>query len=902
MIEQAKITVPQSNSFKTQHQLLRELTFPKKSLRSSDLNARQRDYALHSLRLLGFVDDENHVTEWGRKLGSRRELDSVSWEIIATSVSKSRTLQLLAPGLGTPAFQLSHEQLVDRIADLAGYSHSTSERRAQTLLSWHRQLIQTNLPLESRKQSEPSAMDIQYIRKIGEGAHGEVWHAKDQLGRELAVKFLHDDMQGAHDLLLDARALCRLTHENVVRVISVDNIRPPLKSTLPRKETTAVIMEFVPGRKLGDILAEGPLEGENVARIGICLIRAFKALHGVGVVHEDLHAGNIIVSDTTVKVIDPYYQKSMRSDALDSQRRRLDSDIRALKVVLSDLVTRSAIGQLEWGRVQSAFWKCESLPSVEECFTSYLLSVRPRDDNRPERGESPIPQPGGAAVSSYTRFIQELGFEEDPFFHTNAANEPLLSRYFIQPPYFRSLQADERRPSSGVVFAPRGSGKTAQALMLSEHARSVGILPLLYDHFPGLDKIAGQPPSLDYHVLNVARIGITALLLYMCSQKIKFSVLGDLHMAAGNLCHRLTRSITGPDVKRLQANPFLRDGLGDLWAEQLASASSPGEFLVQHCQEQGLGLKPSSGDLSASNALAIVKAVAQRLLFKGISVIVDRVDEAPWSANSAERTYRLVHPMLAELSLFDDPYVGWKVFLWDQCKGQLRDRARTDRLPVYDLSWTQDDLRTMLTSRLQAFSGNRISDLTQISEASSALAADVWPFIFAHYSPRSLIRILQYTISEQIETGEESPHISRRALEGGIRQFCNLSAQENTDRKHLRLLRRIGRATFTISHVAGVLREERESSRSKVTAMAAAGAVRQLGTIKVSSGVKSSNYYMIQEPAVIVWACPGSSVSEIMAEKCRICSGCPEVLFTENEDREDALACPECGSTDFVEP
>lgn len=45
------------------------------------------------------------------------------------------------------------------------------------------------------------------------------------------------------------------------------------------------------------------------------------------------------------------------------------------------------------------------------------------------------------------RFLAQFGFTEDPFASTNAADEPNLSHYFVEPPYFASVMGDPRRPS-----------------------------------------------------------------------------------------------------------------------------------------------------------------------------------------------------------------------------------------------------------------------------------------------------------------------------------------------------------------------------------------------------------------------------------------------------------------------
>lgn len=901
-----KIVAPQTDKFELLFRLLHEVAQGDESSAWAEavgVSRRHLNYALHALRFLDLLDSDNVPTRRGRILADRDELDAESWNVLAAAVRDSRAAQTLAPGAGTVYFNLSREQVAQRIMDLTGSSRATAYRRAGTLLAWHDQLLQTYLPLHSHTTTRLRPMDIQFSTRIGEGAHGEVWRGVDQLDRDLAVKFLFEEMRAHHDLVADARALCRLDHPNVVRVISVEELRPPLASTLPREATTAIVMQYVEGRKLSHILDEGLVAGEDVARIATGLIQGFKALHSVGVVHEDLHTGNVLVSETTVKIIDPYYQKTMRADSPSSQKRRYDSDVRALKHVLASLARQSANGTKEWGDIQEDFWQCESLHSVDECFISYLLSVQVKQDIRPERGEQSIPIPGGQAVSNYTLFIRNLGFEDDPFYHTNAANESRLSRYFVRPPYFRSLQADANRPSSGVIFAPRGSGKTAQALMLQTHAHSVGVLPVIYDRFPNLKKSTTKTPELDYHLLNVARDAISLMFLYMESAGIGFSVLGeDLLRAAGTLAFRLIPQLDARDIARIRTNPYVHgDTVDSLLNSIVSSGRQPGDFLLKHWQDRGLAMLRSADPLRGANAIDVVKAVAGQLRFVGISILVDRVDEAEFASNNSEKTFRLVESIVTDLQLFDDLFVGWKVFLWDQCKPHLAQRARTDRLQVFDVAWNAAELNAMLSSRLRAFSSGAIDSLNQIALSECAEQLARWPFLFANLSPRNLIRILQNTVVEQIEIDPSSSGIGIAALERGVRAFCNVNSQEVTERNQRRLLGRLGRATFTIKQLAESLKEERESSRGKVLSLESAGVVRQLGTIKLKSGIKASNYYMIREPSVVAMACSSDSIATIVESKTHICAECHSILFTENEDREDDLACPDCGSTAWTD-
>jgi serine/threonine protein kinase len=82
------------------------------------------------------------------------------------------------------------------------------------------------------------------VERLGEGATGVVWAARDRtLDRMVALKLLHDEYTGTVDqeqLVAEARAMAKLSHPNVVAVYDVGQ----------REGRTFVTMELVSGPPL----------------------------------------------------------------------------------------------------------------------------------------------------------------------------------------------------------------------------------------------------------------------------------------------------------------------------------------------------------------------------------------------------------------------------------------------------------------------------------------------------------------------------------------------------------------------------------------------------------------------------------------------------------------------------
>ena len=70
-----------------------------------------------------------------------------------------------------------------------------------------------------------------------------------------------------------------------------------------------LVMEFLRGRVLADVLAKGPLRSSRVATIGSQVLSALAEAHACGVIHRDLKADNIMLEpirdgDDYAKLID----------------------------------------------------------------------------------------------------------------------------------------------------------------------------------------------------------------------------------------------------------------------------------------------------------------------------------------------------------------------------------------------------------------------------------------------------------------------------------------------------------------------------------------------------------------------------------------------------------------------
>jgi serine/threonine protein kinase len=130
-----------------------------------------------------------------------------------------------------------------------------------------------------------------------------VYRAEDDvLGRTVALKTLHQDYAEIPSFQRrfrqEARAMASLDHENIVKVYDISQ----------DGEVPFIVVECVPGRDLGDLLANrrgGRLNEQFVRRIAEQLLRALSYAHRHGIIHRDIKPSNILLTQgMTVKVAD----------------------------------------------------------------------------------------------------------------------------------------------------------------------------------------------------------------------------------------------------------------------------------------------------------------------------------------------------------------------------------------------------------------------------------------------------------------------------------------------------------------------------------------------------------------------------------------------------------------------
>ena len=136
------------------------------------------------------------------------------------------------------------------------------------------------------------------VERLGTGGMATVLLAQDErLGRQVALKRLHPEVgaEVAQRFEREARLGASLSHPNVVSVYDV----------LAHEDQVVLVMEYVEGRTLAEVLSEEKLTPGSVIELLRPLASALDHAHREGVVHRDVKPANLLVrTDGTVKLAD----------------------------------------------------------------------------------------------------------------------------------------------------------------------------------------------------------------------------------------------------------------------------------------------------------------------------------------------------------------------------------------------------------------------------------------------------------------------------------------------------------------------------------------------------------------------------------------------------------------------
>jgi hypothetical protein len=136
--------------------------------------------------------------------------------------------------------------------------------------------------------------------QLGAGGMGEVYRASDtRLGRLVAIKVLPRDITAnaaARERFdREARTISALDHPNICTLFDVGEV----------DGAPFLVMQYLNGRTLAELVRDGPLPVSEVLRIGLDLASALLYAHERHILHRDIKPQNVmLLADGRAKLLD----------------------------------------------------------------------------------------------------------------------------------------------------------------------------------------------------------------------------------------------------------------------------------------------------------------------------------------------------------------------------------------------------------------------------------------------------------------------------------------------------------------------------------------------------------------------------------------------------------------------
>ena len=139
---------------------------------------------------------------------------------------------------------------------------------------------------------------------------GEVYRGRDtRLDRDVAIKVLPSHVSANPKMRerfdREARAISKLTHPHICTLYDVGH----------QDGIDFLVMEYLEGETLADVIARGPLPLQQLLRYGSEIADALDQAHRLGIIHRDLKPGNVMITKSGAKVLDFGLSKSASEES-----------------------------------------------------------------------------------------------------------------------------------------------------------------------------------------------------------------------------------------------------------------------------------------------------------------------------------------------------------------------------------------------------------------------------------------------------------------------------------------------------------------------------------------------------------------------------------------------------------
>jgi tRNA A-37 threonylcarbamoyl transferase component Bud32 len=220
---------------------------------------------------------------------------------------------------------------------------------------------------------------------LGNGGMGIVYRARDtRLDRPVAIKLLKPELVADPDrksrFLREARAAAAVSHPAIAQVYDIDE----------DAGTTFIAMEYVDGRTVSRLVAEGELDLVGSVEVALQVAEGLAKAHAANIIHRDIKSDNIMVTkDGHTKLLDFGVAKLLDGGAGDTE-----VDLRArsggwtMTAERARTLPGAVIGTLDYMSPEQA--RGRDLDPRSDIFSLGVVLYEMVTGELPFKGESPL--------------------------------------------------------------------------------------------------------------------------------------------------------------------------------------------------------------------------------------------------------------------------------------------------------------------------------------------------------------------------------------------------------------------------------------------------------------------------------------------------------------------------------
>ena len=141
-------------------------------------------------------------------------------------------------------------------------------------------------------------------------------------------------------------------------------------------------MELIEGATLDDRLRGPKFSTGDARRVGLAIASGIAHIHDRGMEHGDLWEANILITDSTIKVIDILYKDSLAMLSTGTRTTRLRRDLTQVKLLLQHIIMHSALPSADATKFSTLMGENPSVLDIRDAFLKIIDAATLTENER----------------------------------------------------------------------------------------------------------------------------------------------------------------------------------------------------------------------------------------------------------------------------------------------------------------------------------------------------------------------------------------------------------------------------------------------------------------------------------------------------------------------------------------